>query len=46
MATIDHLGIAVKSIAAARGMYELLGLRVVSEETVHASFLMGRRSSQ
>ncbi|MEO6119315.1 MAG: methylmalonyl-CoA epimerase [Terriglobales bacterium] len=34
MATIDHLGIAVKSLAAAKGLYELLGLRVVSEEVV------------
>lgn len=34
MAKIDHLGIAVKSIAAARGFYEALGLRVVQEETV------------
>jgi methylmalonyl-CoA/ethylmalonyl-CoA epimerase len=34
LATIDHLGIAVKSIAAARGFYEALGLRVVHEETV------------
>jgi methylmalonyl-CoA/ethylmalonyl-CoA epimerase len=34
MTTIDHLGIAVKSIAAARGLYELLGMRVVSEEMV------------
>ena len=32
MATIDHLGIAVKSIAAARGFYEALGLTVVQEE--------------
>ena len=32
MATIDHLGIAVKSIAAARGLYEALGLEVVKEE--------------
>lgn len=31
---IDHLGIAVESIAAARGFYEALGLRVSSEETV------------
>jgi methylmalonyl-CoA epimerase len=31
---IDHLGIAVESIAAARGFYEALGLRVVQEETV------------
>ena len=34
MSKIDHLGIAVKSIAAARGFYESLGLRVVQEETV------------
>jgi methylmalonyl-CoA epimerase len=34
MTKIDHLGIAVKSIAAARGFYESLGLRVVQEETV------------
>jgi len=31
---IDHLGIAVESIAAARGIYEALGLRVAHEETV------------
>ncbi|MEO5935833.1 MAG: methylmalonyl-CoA epimerase [Terriglobales bacterium] len=34
MVTIDHLGIAVRDLAAAKGLYELLGLRVVSEETV------------
>jgi len=34
MTKIDHLGIAVKSIAAARGFYEALGLHVVHEETV------------
>jgi methylmalonyl-CoA/ethylmalonyl-CoA epimerase len=34
MTKIDHLGIAVKSIAAARGFYESLGLRVAQEETV------------
>ena len=34
MVTIDHLGIAVKSLAAAKGLYEQLGLRVVSEEIV------------
>lgn len=34
MATIDHLGIAVKSIAASRGFYEALGLSVVQEEVV------------
>ena len=31
---IDHLGIAVESIAAARGFYEALGLSVLHEETV------------
>jgi methylmalonyl-CoA/ethylmalonyl-CoA epimerase len=31
---IDHLGIAVESIAGARGFYEALGLRVMQEETV------------
>ena len=31
---LDHLGIAVKSIADARGFYEALGLRVSHEETV------------
>ncbi len=34
MATIDHLGIAVRSIAQARSFYEALGLEVVHEETV------------
>jgi methylmalonyl-CoA/ethylmalonyl-CoA epimerase len=34
MITIDHLGIAVKNLAAAKGLYEQLGLRVVSEEVV------------
>ncbi|MGC8549237.1 MAG: methylmalonyl-CoA epimerase [Acidobacteriaceae bacterium] len=33
-AKIDHLGIAVKSIAEARGFYEALGLVVTQEETV------------
>jgi methylmalonyl-CoA epimerase len=33
-ARIDHLGIAVESIGAARGFYEALGLRVTHEETV------------
>lgn len=33
-AKIDHLGVAVKSIAEARGFYEALGLRVTHEETV------------
>lgn len=31
---IDHLGIAVKSIASARAFYEELGLTVTAEETV------------
>jgi len=34
LATIDHLGIAVRSIAQARSFYEALGLEVVHEETV------------
>src|ERR1700753_3104541 len=33
-ARIDHLGIAVESITAARGLYEALGLSVTHEETV------------
>jgi LAO/AO transport system kinase len=33
-ATIDHLGIAVKSIAAAKQFYALLGMHVTHEETV------------
>lgn len=33
-ARIDHLGIAVKSIAAARIFYEALGLRITHQETV------------
>jgi len=33
-ARIDHLGIAVESIDAARGLYEALGLRVIHQETV------------
>lgn len=34
MTKIDHLGIAVKSIASARGIYEALGLNVMREETI------------
>jgi methylmalonyl-CoA epimerase len=34
MAQIDHLGIAVKSLAAAKSFYEKLGLAVSAEETV------------
>jgi methylmalonyl-CoA epimerase len=36
MATIDHLGIAVKSLAAAKLIYEKLGLQVSPEEVVEA----------
>jgi len=32
--SIDHLGIAVKSLAAAKAIYEKLGLNVSPEETV------------
>ncbi|MBW4027882.1 methylmalonyl-CoA epimerase [Acidipila rosea] len=34
MAKIDHIGIAVKSIASARSLYEALGMRVLNMETV------------
>ena len=34
MSKIDHFGVAVESIAAARSFYEALGLRVTHEETV------------
>src|SRR5271155_2944247 len=34
MAQIDHLGIAVKSLAAAKAIYEKVGLSVSPEETV------------
>lgn len=34
MPSLDHIGIAVRSIAEARRLYETLGLRVVHEETV------------
>ncbi len=34
MPSIDHLGIAVHSIAEARKLYESLGLSVVHEETI------------
>src|SRR5215471_4514778 len=34
MFTIDHLGIAVKSLGEARKFYESLGLSVMSEEVV------------
>src|ERR1700757_1177781 len=34
MFQIDHLGIAVKSLAAAKSIYEKLGLDITAEETV------------
>lgn len=34
MSSIDHLGIAVKSLAEARKFYEALGMKVVAEEVV------------
>jgi methylmalonyl-CoA epimerase len=34
MFKIDHLGIAVKSLASAKGIYQKLGLAVSAEETV------------
>jgi methylmalonyl-CoA epimerase len=34
MAQIDHIGIAVKSLTAAKSIYEKLGLSVSQEETV------------
>jgi len=34
MFTIDHLGIAVQSLAAAKGIYEKLGLTATAEEVV------------
>jgi methylmalonyl-CoA epimerase len=36
MFVIDHLGIAVKSLDAAKAVYEKLGLKVLPEETVEA----------
>src|SRR5713226_8739696 len=36
MFTIDHLGVAVKSLATAKRIYEKLGLTVSPEETVEA----------
>ncbi len=34
MSSIDHLGIAVKSLAEARKFYEALGMKVLGEEVV------------
>jgi methylmalonyl-CoA epimerase len=36
MLSIDHIGVAVKSVAAAKGIYEKLGLKLAPEETVEA----------
>jgi len=36
MFSIDHIGVAVKSLAAAKGIYEALGLAVSPEEVVEA----------
>ena len=36
MFSIDHLGIAVKSLAAAKGIYEKLGLKISAEEVVES----------
>ena len=36
MFKIDHLGVAVKSLAAAKGIYEKLGLSVSPEEVVQS----------
>jgi methylmalonyl-CoA epimerase len=36
MFRIDHLGIAVKSLAGAKAIYEKLGLKISPEETVEA----------
>jgi methylmalonyl-CoA epimerase len=36
MFTIDHLGIAVKSLAAAKGIYEKLGLVASAEEVLES----------
>ena len=36
MFSIDHIGVAVKSLSAAKGVYEKLGLELAPEETVEA----------
>ena len=36
MFSIDHIGVAVKSLAAAKSIYEKLGLKLSPEETVEA----------
>src|SRR6202161_1046245 len=41
MAEIDHIGIAVKSLSAAKSIYEKLGLSVSREETVEQEQVRG-----
>jgi methylmalonyl-CoA epimerase len=36
MFSIDHIGVAVKSLTAAKAIYEKLGLKLTPEETVEA----------
>ncbi len=36
MFSIDHIGVAVKSLAAAKSVYEKLGLKLSPDETVEA----------
>jgi methylmalonyl-CoA epimerase len=36
MFSIDHIGVAVKSLAAAKGIYEKLGLKLSPEEVIAA----------
>lgn len=36
MFKVDHIGVAVKSLAAAKGIYEKLGLSVSPEEVIEA----------
>ena len=36
MFSIDHIGVAVKSLAAAKGIYERLGLSLSHEEVVES----------
>jgi methylmalonyl-CoA epimerase len=36
MFSIDHIGVAVKSLAAAKGIYEELGLKLSPEEVVES----------
>ena len=36
MFSIDHIGVAVRSLAAAKGIYEKLGLKLAPEEMVEA----------